>query len=52
MNYSITLAEAELNQVVNALADKPYRETASLIAKISGQVQAYSTPPSSEVENC
>lgn len=51
MDYSINLTEAELNQVVNALADKPYRETASLIAKISGQVQTASTKSPSSTEN-
>lgn len=51
MEYSITLTEAELNQVVNALADKPYRETASLISKISGQVQAQTANTPQPVEN-
>jgi len=53
MDYTISLTEAELNKIVNLLADQPYRETATLIAKISGQVQLMSkdSTTTSPVEN-
>jgi len=44
MEYTIILTEEELNFVVNALADKSYRDSAPIINKISGQVQAARTP--------
>ena len=42
--YSVNLTEAEWNVVVNALADKPYRETAKLIAAIDQQITAVMRP--------
>lgn len=45
MEYTITLTEEELNFVVNAVADKSYRESAPIINKISGQVQSAQKAP-------
>lgn len=39
-NILIAFTEPQLGQVLNALADKPYREVAPVIASISQQIQA------------
>lgn len=40
MPLSGTLQAQEWNQIINILYDRPYREVASLINKITEQVQA------------
>ena len=48
MTYNITLKDTELNLVINALANLPYRDSALVIGSITSQVQVQSQPKSTQ----
>jgi hypothetical protein len=42
----LQLEREEIQEIVNALADRPYRQVAQLIPKVLGQTNAQLAPPS------
>jgi cytochrome c553 len=50
-DYTLTLSQAEIQQIGAALSDKPFKEVAALIAKLQAQVnaqQAKEAPPTTD----
>lgn len=48
--FNIELTESEIDAIVNALADKPYREVMQLIPKIVQQVKKSEESPTAVAE--
>lgn len=46
--YQLTVTQAELGTLAQALGERPYKEVASLLMKLDAQLRIQNTPPAPE----